>query len=234
MHSPNIAGGVAPPATLSPLHRFLIQCHAEFQSDYSGAVADYIPELKKADPAHFGVSLATIDGHVYEVGDSAVPFTIQSISKAFVFALALEMLGAERGGGGHRRRAERRCVQFDPAAPRQSAVQSDGQFRRHRLLRPDPQGAGSEAFECIRDALGRFAGRKLDVDEAVFASERETGDRNRAIAYLLRNYSISKATSARCSMSISASARFSSPRAISPSWRRRSPTTASIRSPASR
>ena len=65
-------------------------------TDHSGSVADYIPELTKADPAHFGISLATIDGYVYEIGDSAAPFTIQSISKAFVFALALETLGAER------------------------------------------------------------------------------------------------------------------------------------------
>ncbi|MGB6446298.1 MAG: glutaminase, partial [Xanthobacteraceae bacterium] len=77
-------------------HRFLIRCHAELQKDYGGALADYIPELKKANPNHFGVSLATIDGHVYEVGDSGVLFTIQSISKAFVFALALELLGAEK------------------------------------------------------------------------------------------------------------------------------------------
>ncbi len=96
MLSPNRADGILPDAALSPLHRFLIQCHAEFCNDRGGAVADYIPELKKANPAHFGVSLATIDGHVYEVGDSAVPFTIQSISKAFVFALALEMLGADK------------------------------------------------------------------------------------------------------------------------------------------
>jgi glutaminase len=97
MHSANIprGGTISPEAGASPLHRFLIACHAEVQKDNSGAVADYIPQLKKSDPNHFGVSLATIDGHVYEVGDSNVPFTIQSISKAFVFALALELLGAE-------------------------------------------------------------------------------------------------------------------------------------------
>ncbi len=49
------------------------------------------------------------------------------------------------------------------------------------------EAKGEDAFETIRAALGRFAGRTLDVDEAVFASERATGDRNRAIAYLLRN-----------------------------------------------
>ena len=98
MHSNDLpgAGGLALPAAASPLHRFLIDCHGQFRDDNSGAVADYIPQLKKVDPRYFGVSLATIDGHVYEVGDSAVPFTIQSISKAFVFALALECGGRWR------------------------------------------------------------------------------------------------------------------------------------------
>ena len=80
----------------TPLLRFLDHCHREFSTEHGGAVADYIPELGKADPDHFGISLATIDGHVYEVGDSRIPFTIQSMSKPFVFALALDTLGAER------------------------------------------------------------------------------------------------------------------------------------------
>ena len=71
-------------------------CVTAHSGNNDGAVANYIPELSKADPTHFGVALATTDGHVYEAGDSQVPFTIQSISKAFVFALALERLGHER------------------------------------------------------------------------------------------------------------------------------------------
>ena len=59
-----------------------------------GAVADYIPELAKADPALFGMSLATLDGAVYTAGE-LVPFTIQSISKPFVYALALEDRGRD-------------------------------------------------------------------------------------------------------------------------------------------
>src|SRR5258705_4124648 len=79
-----------------PFLRFLNACHADFAPEIIGAVADYIPELGKADPAHFGISLATLDGHVYEVGDTQIPFTIQSMSKPFVFALALDTLGAAR------------------------------------------------------------------------------------------------------------------------------------------
>ena len=54
-----------------PLGRFIEHCHASFRTDASGTPADYIPELKKANPDHFGVALATIDGHIYECGDTA-------------------------------------------------------------------------------------------------------------------------------------------------------------------
>jgi hypothetical protein len=89
-------GAAAWAAGKPPLLRFLTGCHAEFAAETGGAVADYIPELGKADPDRFGISLATIDGHVYEVGDTRIPFTIQSMSKPFVFALALDTLGAAR------------------------------------------------------------------------------------------------------------------------------------------
>ena len=58
MHSHDLpgAGGTALPVAASPLHRFLIDCHGQFRDDNSGAVADYIPQLKKVDPRYFGVS----------------------------------------------------------------------------------------------------------------------------------------------------------------------------------
>ena len=71
MDSSKLNGGTVSPNTiLSPLHQFLTDCHARLFSDHRGSVADYIPELKKANPHYFGISLTTIDGHVYEVGDS--------------------------------------------------------------------------------------------------------------------------------------------------------------------
>ncbi len=60
-------GATAWTSSKPPLLRFLNACHADFAAETGGAVADYIPELGKADPAHFGISLATLDGHVYEV-----------------------------------------------------------------------------------------------------------------------------------------------------------------------
>ena len=58
-----------------------------------GALASYIPELTHADPEALGAALVSIRGSVHEVGDSETTFTIQSVSKPFVFALALEQSG---------------------------------------------------------------------------------------------------------------------------------------------
>ncbi|WP_315705285.1 MULTISPECIES: glutaminase A [unclassified Bradyrhizobium] len=177
-------------ASIPPLQRFLSACHADFWPDHDGAVADYIPELGKADPSHFGISLATLDGHVYEVGDSRVPFTIQSMSKPFVFALALDTLGADKiervigvepsGDPFNSIRLNADNHPFNPMV-NAGAIACSGLIREAR---------GDGAFEAIREALGRFAGRSLDVDDAVFASESATGDRNRAIAYLLRTSNV--------------------------------------------
>src|SRR5450432_3787810 len=92
--TPAEAKGKGAPA--NPLSEFLAQTHAALALEGGGALADYIPELRKMDPRYFGIALATMDGHVYEIGDTAAPFTIQSISKAFVFALALEIAGPDR------------------------------------------------------------------------------------------------------------------------------------------
>jgi len=175
-----------------PLLRFLGACHAEFSAETSGNVADYIPELGKADPDHFGISLATLDGHVYEVGDSRVAFTIQSMSKPIMFALALDTLGAARvesvigvepsGDPFNSIRLNADNHPFNPMV-NAGAIACSGLIREAR---------GDGAFDYIRRALGRFAGRELGFDEAVYASESATGDRNRAIGYLLRNSTVIK------------------------------------------
>jgi glutaminase len=82
-------------ANISPILSSLKEIHAKHQQDFSGKVATYIPELAKADPRLFGIALATADGHVYEVGDTNHLFTIQSISKPFVYGLALEDHGVD-------------------------------------------------------------------------------------------------------------------------------------------
>lgn len=176
--------------TQPPLQRFLQSCHDEFSVDNSGALADYIPELTRANPSHFGISVATIDGHVYEIGDSNVPFTIQSVSKAFVFALALDLLGPERveAAIGVEPSGEAfNSIRLTPDNKPFNPMVNAGAIACSGLIY---QVEGANAYERIRQTLGRFAGRDLDVDEQVYLSERATGNRNRAIAWLLHNYAV--------------------------------------------
>ena len=77
----------------SPIQDYLQTLHARFSGLNDGEVADYIPELKLANPDWFGICIATQDGHVYEVGDSRQHFTIQSVSKPLTYGRALEQHG---------------------------------------------------------------------------------------------------------------------------------------------
>src|SRR6185436_18377542 len=74
----------------SPILDYLKELHKTYAGLLEGTVASYIPELAKADPNWFGITLVTASGAVYEIGDSRQEFTLQSISKPFVYGLALE------------------------------------------------------------------------------------------------------------------------------------------------
>ena len=82
-------------AVASPFRQYLQDLHTKYGAIDEGAVADYIPELALADPNWFGICVVTTGGQVFEVGDCDKLFTIQSISKAFVYKLALEDHGRD-------------------------------------------------------------------------------------------------------------------------------------------
>jgi len=93
-----------PPATrrqprgsgpLGEIQDLLQWIHARHEGNLEGVVADYIPELAKVAPDQFGAAVTTQAGDVVEVGDATSPFTIQSISKAFTFAILLKLVGRE-------------------------------------------------------------------------------------------------------------------------------------------
>ncbi|MBL8384290.1 MAG: glutaminase A [Burkholderiales bacterium] len=180
-----------PGITASPIETYLKELHARHASLHTGRVADYIPELAKADPNLFGICIATRDGHVYEVGDSRAPFTIQSISKALTYGLALEdrgeefmlsRIGVEPSGDAFNAIS----LKPDSGAPfnpmiNAGAIAACGQIlatgNRSRIAR-------------ILEYLSSCAGRALDIDAAVYRSESDTGHRNRAIGWMLRNFGI--------------------------------------------
>ena len=153
-----------------------------------GALADYIPELAHADPELFGIALVSMDGHVYGVGDATVPFTIQSVSKPFVYALALgdlglpevlERVGAEPSGEAFN------AIRLDPVSgrPPKPMVNAGALLTTSLVRGADPV----ERFARILHCLSAFAGRELTVDESLYASELGSASRNRALAYLMQS-----------------------------------------------
>lgn len=85
----------SPPAHAAQLQEVVDAVHEKYKDVEDGAVATYIPELAKANPNHFGLCLATVDGHVFCAGDWDKEFTIQSMCKPFAFQMALEQHGVE-------------------------------------------------------------------------------------------------------------------------------------------
>jgi glutaminase len=176
---------------LSPIQEYLETLHARYAPVMDGQVADYIPELSKADPAWFGICIATRDGHVYEVGDTRQAFTIQSISKALAYGLALEDRGEEHvlsriGVEPSGEAFNAISLKEGSGAPFNPMINAGAIATCGQILSKD----GQSRFERLLAYLSGFAGRDLDIDEIVYQSESETGHRNRAIGWLLRNFGI--------------------------------------------
>ena len=66
-------------ASPSPIDEILLDLHQRVSGISGGKIADYIPELGKANPDIFGIALATVDGETYATGDADHLFTIQSV-----------------------------------------------------------------------------------------------------------------------------------------------------------
>ena len=168
-----------------PVWQYLRALHERYLPDRSGAVANYIPELAAVDPDSFGVAFATTDGFLYEVGDTATPFTIQSVSKAVIYGMALEEHGREevlRRIGVEPSGEAFNSITFDELHNRPfNPMVNAGAIAATAMIR----GASrDERLQRILDSFRRFTGRELEIDDKVFQSESLTGFRNRAIAYL--------------------------------------------------
>ncbi len=171
----------------SPIQGYLEDLHARLSGLTTGQLANYIPELAMADPKWFGICLMTADGAAYAVGDADQQFTIQSISKTFVYAMALQDLGNGLAGkvGVEPSGDAFHSISVDPqtGAPLNPMINA-GAITSTGLVKG---GTPAAQWRRIEDSFAAFMGRSIRVDEAVYRSESETGHRNRAIAWMLKN-----------------------------------------------
>lgn len=175
----------------SPIQDYLQELHARYATLTDGQVATYIPELAKADPEWFGICLVTAAGHVYEVGDSRHAFTIQSISKPFVYGLALE---------DNTRAEVLKKISMEPTGDAFNAISLEpgtGRPRNPMINAGAIAAAGLVAgknpamrWKRMQEMFSLYVGAEVTIDEAVYQSESTTGHRNRAIGHMLRNFDI--------------------------------------------
>jgi glutaminase len=173
-----------------PFQTFLDDLYEQYKDLDAGQVASYIPELARANPHHFSICVATVDGRVFTVGDASQLFTIQSISKVFVYGLALE---------DHGRNAVLRKVGVEPTGdPFNSIIRLDDDSKRPENPMVNAgaiattsliKGEGAtDRLNRMLDMFRHYVGHDVYIDMLVFVSERATGHRNRAMAHLMRHF----------------------------------------------
>jgi glutaminase len=158
-----------------------------------GRVADYIPALAGVDPAKLGIAVADRDGRVWGAGDCGEAFSIQSISKIFMLALALERVGPalwdkvgrEPSGGAFNSIVQ---LESERGKPRNPLINPGAMVVTDALI--GAEGAEGAIAELLRLLRGQARDEGIEVNEEVAASEAETGARNRSLAWFMKSFGI--------------------------------------------
>ncbi|XP_058798521.1 glutaminase liver isoform, mitochondrial isoform X2 [Phymastichus coffea] len=164
------------------------------KSNLEGKVASYIPQLARMNPEYWGVSVCSIDGQRFSIGDTTIPFTLQSCSKPLTYAIALERLGPE---------VVHQYVGQEPSGRNFNELVLDHNKKPHNpminagailvcsLLKTliKPEMTLAEKFDFTMNYFKRLAGgESLGFNNAVFLSEREAADRNYALGFYMREH----------------------------------------------
>ncbi|XP_029167968.1 glutaminase kidney isoform, mitochondrial isoform X3 [Nylanderia fulva] len=165
------------------------------KTNTEGKVASYIPQLARMNPEYWGVSVCTIDGQRFSIGDTSIPFTLQSCSKPLTYAIALDRLGPE---------VVHQYVGQEPSGRNFNELVLDYNKKPHNpminagailicsLLKTlvKPEMGLAEKFDFTMNYFKRLAGEEsLGFNNAVFLSEREAADRNYALGFYMREHS---------------------------------------------
>jgi glutaminase len=162
----------------------------KFKSDTAGKNADYIPYLAQVDPALFGIAIVTTDNQILTVGDVNYSFSIQSISKVFTLALAMEELGPEKtfqriGSEPTGRAFNSVNAVVDMPTHTGNPFVNAGAIAATSLINGKSE---DEKWNTILAFYGKVAGEKLTLIEEVYKSEAATNAGNKALAMLLAKY----------------------------------------------
>jgi len=171
------------------VQRLVSEAHLRFKSNNEGNNSQVYPALARVPSELFGICVAGTSGRIYGAGDIDHEFSIMSVSKPFVFALVCESIGPEEARA--RLGANATGLPFNSLAAveqgggRTNPMVNAGAIAATSLV---PGSSADEQWRFIHDGLSRFAGRRLPLNEEVYASASKTNFRNRSIARLLESY----------------------------------------------
>ena len=183
-----VSTGHLPPPELAKT--LIAEAHERYKSNTEGQNSQVYPALARVPSQRFGICVVSTGGDVYAVGDSDYEFTIMSVSKPFIFALVCEVLGPEQVR--EKIGVNATGLAFNSLA----AVEQSPDGRTNPMVNAGaiattslvPGANLAEKWKFIHDGLSRFAGRRLPLNDEVYASASETNYRNQSIARLLQSY----------------------------------------------
>jgi glutaminase len=154
-----------------------------------GRVASYIPALARVPVRQFGIALRTCDGEEAAAGDSAVPFSIQSISKLFALTLAMQQLGDTLWDRIHREPSGNPFnsllqLESEQGVPRNPFINAGAIAVGDRLI----SKLGDKAKAALLEMLNGLCGEAIAFDDEVATSEAESGFRNAALANFMKSF----------------------------------------------
>ncbi len=154
-----------------------------------GSVASYIPALARVPMRQFGIALRTRDGEEAAAGDSAVPFSIQSVSKLFALTLAMQQLGDTLWDRIHREPSGNPFnsllqLESEQGVPRNPFINAGAIAVGDRLI----SKLGGNAKAALLEMLCDLSGEAITFDDEVAASEADSGFRNAALANFMKSF----------------------------------------------
>jgi glutaminase len=185
---PYVSTGHLPnPALVTAL---VAEAHARYKPNTDGENSQVYPALARVPSDLFGICVVGTSGNFHAAGDTDYEFSIMSVSKPFVFALVCQAIGAEEAR--ERLGVNATGLPFNSV----SAIERGPDGRTNPMVNAGaiattslvPGATADAMWQFIHDGLSRFAGRKLALNEEVYASASQSNFRNRSIARLLRSY----------------------------------------------
>ena len=176
--------------TADNIRQVLNDAHAKFKDNKDGKNADYIKALADVDPKLFGITVVTVDGNIYQAGDTKSEFSIQSISKVFTAAKAMQQHGADavqkKIGASATGLAFNSIIAIEQQPTRAgNPFVNAGAIASTSLIEAKD---GAQRWDIIKSNMDAFAGRNLEFNDVVYQSEVNDNKRNQAISKLLDAY----------------------------------------------